>query len=138
MKKLILAILAFIFISKTVFAAGYVGLTDYDVQRFILLVNEVAEEAKKDNDGFSVEFFTKKYGSESFAQKDKLVVLETGLSLAILILTYHNPAEFQQMEDAGIDVYSYSLKEIGIDNKDAEVLSRHEKEFMDAAALCLN
>lgn len=130
-------IFVFIFISETLLAADYVGLTDYDVKRFIVLVNEVAEEAKKDNDGFSIEFFTKKYGSESFALKDKLVVLGTGLSLAFLILTYHNPAEFQQMEDAGIDVYSYSLKEIGIDFRDAEVLSRYEKEFMDAASLYL-
>lgn len=137
MKKLFITILTLILISESLYAEGYVGLTDYDVQRFIVCLNEVIPDVKKNNGNYDMEYLTKKYGSEPFVQNGKLDVLTTGFTLALFYLNYPNPAEFQQLEAMGIDVWSFLLMEGGIDYRDTEVLARHKKEFINAAAICL-
>lgn len=137
MKKIALMILVLLFISESAFATDYVNLTDYDVRRFIELVNEIAPELKKSNGDYNIEYFEKKYASEPSFQNGKSNALLTGLMCAVFMLNYSNPAEFQTLEDLGIDVYSYLLKEGGVDYRDAEVMARHKKEFINAAALCL-
>lgn len=137
MRKYFYIILIILFISESAFATDYVNLTDYDVRRFIALVNEIAPELKKSNGDYNIEYFEKKYASEPSFQNGKSGPLLTGLMCAVFMLNYPNPADFQTLEDLGIDVYSYLLKEGGVDYRDAEVLARHKKEFINAAAICL-
>ena len=137
MKKLFIPVLALILISEFLFAEGYVGLTDYDVKRFIVLVNELEQEGKKDNSELNGEFLQQKYESESFTQNGKLDVLLDGLVLAGFILTYSNSSELMQLENAGIDFFSLTLKRAGIDFRDVAVMTRHKKDFINAAALLL-